>query len=513
MTESTGDKKYPDKNSRHFNTDHLKADLKRKSVRSGTVTMASQSLRFIINMASTMILARLLVPADFGLLAMTQSLLVFINLFQSLGLSVATVQREHITHDQVSTLYWVNAAASSAVGLITIALAPLVAMLYNEPRLTNVTMALAIPMIISGLGSQHGALLARQMRFATEQAITVFAMVVSSIVAVVFAKLGHGYWSLVYKEIAMASTIVLCFWITVRWVPGPPRRSTGVRNMLSFGAYLTGSSFVNQMSRNVDNILIGTFAGPTALGLYNRAYNLLMLPIRQINKPVGSVAIPSLSRLQNEPDRFAAFYYKGVEVLLFCAMPIVAFSFVAAEEIVLVVLGDQWKDTVEIFRALAPAAILGTYNMAQGWLFAPLGKTKQELYVTVVSSTLTVGAFAVGINWGAIGVAYAYSSVCMLKTIPEVYYATRNSPVTFGGALKVALRPITACFTAGIIVLISKPYINNFTTLTINLIVLFLVFTLGYLASIIILPGGRHFLLSTKKTLFDSFLRKSRNPK
>ncbi|MDQ8188472.1 lipopolysaccharide biosynthesis protein [Pelagicoccus sp. SDUM812002] len=510
MVDTSGESEKRSKQTRHFDTDHLRADLKGRSVRSGTVTMVSQGLRFVINMGSTMVLARLLAPEDFGLIAMTQSILVFVNIFQSMGLSVATVQREHITHEQVSTLYWINCAASTCVGILTIAIAPLVALLYGEPRLTAVTMALSVPMIISGFGSQHGALLTRQMRFGTEQVVILFAMIVSIIVAVVFAKLGHGYWALVYKEIAMTSTIVVCFWLSVRWIPGLPRKGTGVSGMLKFGAFLTGSSFVNQMARNVDNILIGAFAGPVALGLYSKAYNLLLMPIRQINMPIGRVAIPSLSRLQNEPQRFAGFYYKGVEMLVFCGMPIVTFCFVAAEDIVMVVLGEQWTDTVGIFRALAPAAILGTFSVAAGWLFHPLGRTKKELYVTLVSSTLTIAAFAIGIRWGAMGVAYAYSAACVLKTVPELSYATKDSPVSLSATLLIPFRPFLACLASGGALWLAKPLLIPIKSDLLAIIINLVAFLVCYLVSILIIPGGRSFLYSSKNTLIESFLKKKK---
>lgn len=492
----------------HFDTDHLKADLKGKSVRSGAITVFAQFVRFGISTGSTMILARILVPEDFGLLAMCSAVLIFVNLFGNLGLSWATIQRQEINHAQISTLFWLNVAFGFLVACFTVAIAPLVAKFYSEPRLTLLTMGFAIPTFISGLATQHAALLSRQMRFAREQTNTLIALGVGFVAAIIAAMNGMGYWSILIQQIVSAILTVILFCSSVKWIPGKPQRGVGAREMLTFGLNLVGSGFVNRLSRHADNIIIGNFAGATALGYYSKAYSILMLPLNQINGPLGRVALPSLSRLQNEPSKFKSFYIKGVELTAFCGMPIIAFCYLEAENIVLVMLGDQWMETVDLFRALAPAALIGTFNMACGWLYVPLGRPRKEFVVTIFSSLITVAAFGIGIQWGAIGVAYSYSIVTILKIVPELYIASIGSPVTLGSILAAISRPFLAVAISAPTAMYLQRYWEFIENPIIHPIVTFVVFSTIYSSSIFVLPGGKAFTNRTISTLQESFFKK-----
>src|SRR6059058_4463480 len=181
----------------HFKTDHLLTNLKGHTISSGAVTVSAQGAKFLLNMASTMILARLLMPRDFGLVAMVMTVANFLRVFKDAGLSIATVQRERITHAQVSNLFWVNVAVSALGSLIVAAAAPVIARFYHNPLLIGVTLVLSTTFIISGVNVQHQALLKRQMRFKSLAFIEVGSMAIGVVVGVVMAVLGCRYWSLV----------------------------------------------------------------------------------------------------------------------------------------------------------------------------------------------------------------------------------------------------------------------------------------------------------------------------
>ena len=179
----------------HFKTDHLLTNLKGHTISSGAVTVSAQGAKFLLNMASTMILARLLMPRDFGLVAMVMTVANFLRVFKDAGLSIATVQRERITHAQVSNLFWINVAVSAVSTLVLAASAPIIARFYGNPRLIPITLFLSVTFLISGSTIQHQALLKRQMRFKALAVIEVGSMVIGVFVAVLMAALGYGYWS------------------------------------------------------------------------------------------------------------------------------------------------------------------------------------------------------------------------------------------------------------------------------------------------------------------------------
>ena len=322
----------PHRYARHFGTDHLLADLKGRSVRGGAVTLTSQAMKFVLQMGSTVVLARLLLPSDFGLIAMVTAVTGFVAMFKDAGLSMATVQREDITHDQVSTLFWINVALSVAVMLVVAALAPAIAAFYSEPRLLWVSLALAGTVLFGGFTVQHQALLRRQMRFKALAVVEVVSMTGGIAVAIAMALMEFGYWSLVGMVAGTAVVNAVLVWVLCDWRPGRPKRGCGVGQMVKFGGGLTGFNFLNYFTRNSDNVIVGFALGSGPLGVYSKAYNLLMLPIRQINAPVGSVMLPALSRLQDDPVRYRRAYLQALSAIAMVGMPLVVCVFVLADE-------------------------------------------------------------------------------------------------------------------------------------------------------------------------------------
>ena len=434
---------------RFFKVDHLKQDLAGRSVRGGAVTMINQSGKFVLTLFSTAILARILSPADFGLLAMVISIIGFLMMFRDLGLSMATVQRAEINHKQVSTLFWVNVLIGAIIAVVTMAIAPVVGWFYEEPRLVPITLVLAGAFVLSGLSVQHQALLRRQMRFNAIAVIEIFSLILSITAAILAAFSGWGYWSLVIMHLVRESGNTLGVWLACGWKPGRPARRVGMRSLLVFGGHLTGFNVINFFARNLDKVFIGRFVGAGPLGLYAKAYQLLLLPVRQINLPLSSVAVPTLSRLQADPDRFRVYYRRGVMLTVAAGMPAVVFLFVAAEKAVLAILGPQWIDAVIMFRVLAPAAFVGTFNMATGWVFVSLGQTGRQLRWGIISALLSVLGFAVGIRWGVIGMAAAVSvAVCTLR-LPGVIYCFQQAPLRVYDLLIALWRPAVSSLLAG----------------------------------------------------------------
>src|SRR3954470_14486111 len=229
-----------DERDHHFRTDHLKAELGKRSARGGAVTLAAQICKFGLSLLSAIVLARLLTPQDYGLIGMVAILVGFLGMFQYLGLSTATIQWAELNHQQVSALFWMNMVLSAAIMLMTIAAAPLAAWFYKEPRLIGITIGYAASIIVTGLYIQHEAILIRQMRFAITAIIEVAAMAIGLGAAIIAAIYGARYWALVINQLVLATVSVIGMWAACRWRPSWPRRGAGVRSMLSFGGNVTG---------------------------------------------------------------------------------------------------------------------------------------------------------------------------------------------------------------------------------------------------------------------------------
>jgi PST family polysaccharide transporter len=429
------------KSSRHFSTDNLAGDLKRLSVRGAAATLTGQGAKFILNLASTMILARLLTPKDFGLIAMVTAITGFIMVFKTLGLSQATVQRDDVNHGQVSTLFWINVAVGVCLMLITLALAPAIAWFYKDPRLVAVTAALSPAFVFSGLTVQHEALLRRQMRLTTVAVRDVVAMSAGILTALLCAWAGWGYWSLVWMQVATSATNAVGVWLASGWIPGRPVRRSGVRSMLKFGGWLTGYGILNHFSRNFDTLLLGRFWGAQALGIYAKAYSLLLLPMGQVTAPMTAVAIPALSRLQDKPDRFRCYYLRAVKLIAYISMPSVVMMVVLSKEMVLIFLGPQWREAIPIFMILGISAVLQPAIATVGWVYVSLGRSRRMMAWAGWVAPLRVLSFIIGLPWGAFGVATAYAIGTILLIYPTLAFSLKPSPVTPSQVLASIHRP------------------------------------------------------------------------
>ncbi|MGH6914895.1 MAG: lipopolysaccharide biosynthesis protein, partial [Geminicoccales bacterium] len=337
----------------YFDDTYVSANMAGNIVRGSAFVFAASIAKFTISIGGTAVLARLLDPEAYGLLAMVFVFTSFLGLFQDMNLSLATVQKERITHAQVSTIYWINVAVSCAIALVLVCMSPLIAWLYGEPRLTGIALLLTLPIVIRGIGAQHQALLRRKMRFGTLTAIDVGAMATGYLTAVMLAWHGYGYWSLVWLHIANASAVVAMNWIGTGWRPGKPVRGSGVRAMVAFGTSLTGYSIVRFTARSMDNAVIGWYWGAAAVGLYSKSRDLLGPVTNYLTSPIGAVAMPSLSRLTKDVPKYRSTFRRLAEKIACVTLPVAALVACTSNEIVGIVLGPKWVGAAPILAVLA----------------------------------------------------------------------------------------------------------------------------------------------------------------
>lgn len=485
----------------YLETEHLQADLGGRTARGGAVTVASHSLRFVLTIGATSVMARFLKPSDYGLIGMVAFFTNFVAMFKDLGLSVATIQKSQVNNDQVSTLFWLNVAVSIVITLITIALSPLIAWFYGEPKLIAVTAVTALGFIIGGLTVQHEALLRRQMKFFSLVAVFFIATIVGYIVGIYMAWRGFSYWSLVSSQLALLLTNTIGIWLVCRWRPGLPRRDAGVRSMVAFGRNFTGFSIINYFSRNLDNVLLGRFWGASELGLYNRAYQLMTLPIDQVNEPITSVAIPALSRLNEAGERYRQAYLRMLEKIAMVTMPGVAFMMATSDWIVQIVLGPQWTTTSKIFLILGVTGMFQPIANTSGWLFLTQGRSRDMFHWGLISGPITMASIVAGLPWGALGVATSYALTRVVLTDPLLFwFVGRKGPVRQSDFYKT-IAPFTF---ASIVSLGAGIAFRNVTTISSpipGLIVVFLITSAVTLACLSAIPAGRMALADIKKTV------------
>jgi PST family polysaccharide transporter len=420
-----------DANVRHLATDHLLTNLRGRAISSSFVTILAQGVQFVLMFVSTVVLARLLSPPDFGLVAMVTTVIGFLRIFNEAGLSTATVQCDTITHTQVSNLFWTNVVLGGLVTVLLAALSPLIAWFYHEPRVIGITLALCFTFLLTSSAVQHLALLKRQMQFGKVGVIQIGSAATGVVVGVGMAWAGCGYWSLVGIQLATPLMALLLAWSFSRWRPQLPKRDGETRSLLHFGIHLTASSFLWSLARGSDGLLIGRFYGSAPLGLYSRAAALLMRPIEQSLPPLGAVLLPTLARLQSDPIR-----YRRAVLEIYDIIAVVSFLFtgslvVLARPLTLLVLGQKWESAAPIFAGFTLVALYYPIGNVASWLLMSQGRGKDFLMMSSIVSLLTVVFFIIGLPFGPVGVATSYSAFCLLVALPVSYYvAGRQGPVS-----------------------------------------------------------------------------------
>lgn len=472
-----------------FDTRRLNTDLKKRSLKSGAVTLGSQALMFIIQLGSTMILARILSPDDYGINAMAMTITGFAGMFSSFGLSTATVQRPDITHEQVSTLFWINVLIGFLITLAIAAISPAAAWFYKAPELLWVMLTLSLIFTITGLGVQHHALLTRQMRFFSIVSINVISTLAGVVVAIIAGYFGFGYWALVFNLLTFVSLNTIGYWCFCKWIPGLPRRHSGVGAMIRFGSSLVVSNVVNYFPRYLDNVLIGRSHGSDALGLYSKAYQLLMMPITNFRDPLTRVAIPSLSRLQDNPEQYRDYFLKCVSLLAFISMPLVTFMFVFSDQLISLLLGSQWIGASEIFKILALAAFIQPVASTSEMVVISSGQGRLFLVLSVATAVVTCLSFVIGLPWGAKGVAMAYALANYLLFLPIFYYTFKNTAITLGHLAKAVYKPFFSSLLMGSVCVLVVPFMDDLNNLLRLPAGLFLS-AAAYLVSFAVFPGG-----------------------
>jgi PST family polysaccharide transporter len=434
-----------------FDNDLSDRDLGRQSARGVVLSLGAQGLRFLMQFLSQVLLARLLVPSDFGLLAMAMPVLLLAQTIGELGLAHAVIQRPNLTRAEMSLLFWLSILINTGLAVVMLVTAPLIAWLYHEPLLIDVVAALAVMLVLNGIGSQHMAVMARRMKFASMAIVDVACLFTAIAIGIGGALAGWGYWALVAMQVSNIAIIAVLSSLLSGWQPTRPALQGGARGvgaMLSFGAHLTGYNLVTYASGNLDSVLIGAFAGRASLGFYDRSMKLIVTPLWQLSMPLVRVATSLLSRLQtNEVDYRRAFLgmLKG---LMLVTTPAFAAGALTAEQLVPAVLGPQWTEAAALVSWLCLSAILVPVSISASWLFVSQGRVRSQLRWAGLRTAVSLGALLIGLCWGVLGVAIAYAVLSPVAQGVMVWGATREGPVNLRNVV-VGILPVLMATAIG----------------------------------------------------------------
>jgi PST family polysaccharide transporter len=434
----------------YFQSSYLKVGLKRRSIKSASVTLISQLIGSVIKVVGAIILARILVPDDFGLLSMTATFILLLQNFGVNGFTEAIVQKENISHRQVSSLFWINMSVSFALAAILVSLSPLVASFYKDNRLVAIINVMSISILMGGLSTPHMALLQRNMKFTRIAAIRLMAALISVVIGITLANQDFGYWALVARRLSLPTIIAIGSWLLCTWLPGAPKFSNQVKKLFFFGIFTYGNFLMNYLRMNFDKILIGRVLGSEPLGYYDRAYHLANQIPQQMTVPISGVFISALSRLHNEPARYKRYIKKLLSTVgLFC-MPASMLLSLIGQDFIVLLLGTHWHEAGKVFTALGPGiGMLVIYNI-HAWMHISLGNAKRLFCWGILSLFVTIILFSFGIKYGSIGIGIAYSTAFFVLTLPALWYAGKPIEIELIFYVRCLWRPFLAALIAGL---------------------------------------------------------------
>lgn len=420
------------------------ADLGGIAARGVAVTFLTQAGRAVLQFGSVAVLARLLVPEEFGLVAMVAAFIGAAEVLRDFGLSTAAIQSPTLTDDERTNLFWANAAAGLGCSLIAAAATPLIVMLYDEPRLVGINLAIAPLFLLNGMTTQFRAGLARNLQFRALGLSDLAAQLLSVSVSVTLAFSGAGVWALVVAMLVNSALTGVFYASCSRWLPGLPRRDVSIRRFFRFGVGVFGTQMVGYVIKSADNISVGIVSGAAALGLYGRAYQLMTVPMTQINAPMGNIVLPVLRHTQSDEQAFARYLAKSQLVLLYAAGGIFAVMSGLADPIVLFLFGDRWTGVIPILAVLGVAGVFRTLVAVPWWAYLARGYSgalfRQRLGTGVMSVALILG----GLPWGPVGVAWGVAIGSALAWFIGMWDAGRvtgvaTRPMVLRALLTIAL--------------------------------------------------------------------------
>ncbi len=386
---------------------------------SSTATFIKQAINFVVSI----ILARLLSPDQFGLMGMILVFINFATIFTDLGFGAALIQRKDVTDDHYSSIFWVNVASGLFLTILLSGASPLIAKFYGEPLLVPLSMVVSINFVIGSLKIVHVTLMEKQLKFRLLAFVEVTAVIISGTVGIIAALAGLEVWSLALKSVILTLASVILYWIVDNWRPQFRLKREAVKDLWGFSSNLLGFSSVNYWLRNADNLIVGRFLGTASLGLYAKAYEIMLMPLAMVSSPIGKVMFPAFAAIQEERDRVAKIYLKITSTVALVTFPIMLGLLSVSEHFVLGLFGSNWEGMIPVLRVFCVVGLIQSIGTLNGNLYLSQGRTNLQFKVGTVVGLLGIISMVIGLRWGLYGVAYCYGIFSVLVAYPSIYIA------------------------------------------------------------------------------------------
>jgi O-antigen/teichoic acid export membrane protein len=468
-------------------TENESSNLRQKAAK-GIAWSAIQSWgRQAIAFTIFFVLARLLGPESFGLVASAWIFLAFVEVFLDQGFSTVIIQRYELEPQHLDTAFWTNLSVGFSMTVLCVATADLVASIFKQPTLAPIIRCLSLIMLINSASNVQEAIFRRKLEFQPLVIRELVSVSVGGIVGITMAIMGFGVWSLVGQQLANSLVQVILLWKASDWRPGLNVSRKHFQEMFSFGINVVGIKIINFFSRSSDNFLISYYLGPVALGYYNIAYRLFITVLMLLTGVTSQVILPSFARLQQEPEKLRQVFYDVTQLTSLVSIPVFVGMAVLAPELVEVLFGRQWLPSIPVIEILAFIGILESAYFYYTDVMMAIGKPLQRLGIDVLNLIANIIGFAIAIRWGIVAVAGAFVIRGYLLAPLSLLLLKKVINIKISRYLNLFITPISASLVMTITIFFSKQILMRNTPLPISLGISILFGTAAYATTIILI--------------------------
>jgi PST family polysaccharide transporter len=427
---------------------------------------AAQAAKVAVQFVSVAILARLLTPNDYGLIAMVFVVGNLVALLRDMGTAAAIVQDPQLTEETKNAVFWINVVFGVFLCVVLLASSGLIANAFRNDAVTPLLWALAPSFAITSVGSVPRALLERRSAFSILARVEISTSLLGLVVTVAAARLGAGAMSFIYGSLSMALLSSLAYLRSSRWMPGRVAGSEHLRRLLSFSGHLSAFNFINYFARNADSFVIGRYLGASALGIYSNAYKVMLFPLQNMTYVANRALYPVMCRQENT-DQMRSLYLKSVAVIAMLTAPLMTGVFVLREPFINLFLGPKWHEAASVLTWLAPIGFVQSIVSTTGTVSMVRGRTDILLRVGVFAASLQVASFFIGVQWGIRGVAACYFIANLLGAIPALLVALRQLDARISALIRETWAAVVAALLMGAGVWAAEQYLSDeFSVLT-----------------------------------------------
>ncbi len=417
----------------------------------------AQAAKVAVQFVSVAILARLLTPQDYGLIAMVFVVGNLVALLRDMGTAAAIVQDPQLTEETKNAVFWFNVALGGVLCLALLASSGLIAKAFRTDAVLPLLWALAPSFAITSVGSVPRALLERRSAFSIAARIEIATSFLGLIVTVAAAWLGAGAMSFIYGSLSMAVLSSLAYWKSSGWMPGRIAGSEHLVRLLSFSGNLSAFNFINYFARNADSFVIGRYLGAAALGIYTNAYKVMLFPLQNMTYVANRALYPVMCR-QESTEQMRSLYLKSVSVIALLTAPLMAGVFVLRDPFIDLFLGPKWHESANVLAWLAPIGFTQSIVSTTGTVLMVRGRTDILLRVGLFGASLQIAAYFIGVRWGIVGVAAGYFVASLASAIPALLVALRQLDTNITALIREIRVAIVAALAMGVCVWAAERY-------------------------------------------------------